>query len=400
MSVRPEKLPESDLHDLFKSARIGLVALLIVLPLLAAGCTSYSDNTVDSSGAVATSPQAFGGVDDTDMQRLADLFRTRTQAGTSTDYKLGPGDLIQVSSPDIDDLKDRTERIGPDGTISLPYAGTVKAAGMTEGALRDEIRRRLGKYVISPQVDLFVKDFQSRKVVVVGSVERPGLYDLTSGTDTIFDMITRAGGMKDSAAQRVLLITEAASHAGSPPGGYDPGRARPNQDFVPASNQPLTATRAASYLTAGSLKDADPIVIDLKDLQRGGNQLYLAMPARPGDIIVIPDAGEVLIQGWVQKPGDYKITSGMTLMGAIAAAGGALFAADTAAVKILRSDKRGGKQVLVADLNKIDNRAEPDVELHGGDVVTVPYSTAKIGPYAIYSLLSRAYVGASAPFIP
>lgn len=400
MTVRPEKLPESDLRDIADNLGKFLGTLLVILPLLVGGCTSFSDNSVDSTGAVAASPQAFGGVDNTDQQRLADLWRTRTQAGSATDYKLGPGDLIRVSSPDIDDLKDRTERIGPDGTISLPYVGVVKAAGMTESALRDEIRRRLGKYVISPQVDLFVKDYQSRKVVVVGSVERPGLYDLTSGNDNIFDMITRAGGMKDSAAQRVLLITEAASHGASPPSGYDPSRARPDQEFVPASNQPLTATRAASYLTAGSLRDADPIVIDLKNLERGGNQLYLAMPARPGDIIVIPDAGEVLVQGWVQKPGDYKITSGMTLMGAIAAAGGALFAADATSVKILRSDKRGEKEVLVADLNKIDSRAEQDVELHGGDVVTVPYSSAKIGPYAIYSLLSRAYVGASAPFIP
>lgn len=228
MPVRPEKLPQSDLRNIAGNLGKFLVTLVVILPLLAGGCTSFSDNAVDSSGAVETSPQAFGGVDDADQHRLADLWSTRTQAGSAADYQLGPGDLIQVSSPDIDDLKDRTERIGPEGTIALPYVGTVKAAGMTEGALRDEIRRRLGKYVIPPQVDLFVKDYQSRKVVVVGSVERPGLYDLTSGHDTIFDMITRAGGMKDSAAQRVLLITEAASHAAGQPGGYDPSRARPN----------------------------------------------------------------------------------------------------------------------------------------------------------------------------
>jgi polysaccharide export outer membrane protein len=395
MPARPETLPGSEFHA--ASARRFLVTLMAAIAMLAAGCTSASDNTADATGAVVASPQAFAGVDGHDQQRLAELWRNRTQGDSATDYKLGPGDVLQISSPDIDDLKDRTERIGPDGTISLPYAGTVRAAGMTESALRDEVRRRLGKYVISPQVDLFVKDYQSRKVVVVGSVERPGLYDLSSGHDTIFDMITRAGGMKDSAAQRVLLITEAAAHPVAP-GGSAAGPA--GDDVVPASNQPLTSVRAASYLTAGSLRDADPIVIDLKNLERGGNQLYLAMPARPGDIIVIPDAGEVLVQGWVQKPGNYKITSGMTLMGAIAAAGGALFAADTTSVKILRSDKRGEKQNLIADLKQIENRSEEDVELHGGDVVTVPYSTAKIGPYAIYSLLSRAYVGASAPFIP
>lgn len=128
--------------------------------------------------------------------------------------------------------------------------------------------------------------------------------------------------------------------------------------------------------------------------------MYLAIPARPGDVIVVPDAGEVLIQGWVQKPGNYKITPGMTLLSAIAAAGGAMFAADTTQIKVVRSDKRGEKQLLLADLSKIESRSEEDVELHGGDLVTVPYSTVKIGPYAIYSILSRAYFGAPTPLMP
>lgn len=379
-----------------------LAGFLIILPL-AAGCASVSDNgaAADVPASVETSPQAFGGVDDSDLSRLAGLWRTRTQPAAAADYKLGPGDLLEVSSPDISDLKDRTERIAPDGTISLPFIGVVKASGMTESALRDELRRRLDKYVISPQIDLFVKEFQSRKVAVVGAVAHPGLYDLTSGKDTIFDMISRAGGMRESAAQRVLLITDAMAHSPDGTASFPAdGSQAAGREFLPASSGPIPSTRAASYVAAGSLRDADPIVIDLRNLERGGNQMYLATPARPGDVIVVPDSGEVLIQGWVQKPGNYKITPGMTLLSAIAASGGALFAADTTQIKVLRSDKRGEKKVLIVDLSKIENRSEEDVELHGGDVVTVPYSTAKLGPYAIYSILSRAYLGASTPLLP
>ncbi len=360
-----------------------------------------SGNEADVPAAVETSQQAFGGVDDTDLNRLAELWRTRTQPGAGADYRLGPGDLLEVSSPDIPDLHQRTERIAPDGTISLPFIGVVKAGGMTEAALREELRHRLDKYVISPQIDLFAKEYQSRKVAVVGAVARPGLYDLTSGKDTIFDMISRAGGMQESAAPRVLLITDAMAHSPGPETSSAADRSQnAGQQLTPASNQPLAPTRAASYVAAGSLMDADPIVIDLRNLQRGGNQVYLATPARPGDVIVVPDAGEVLIQGWVQKPGNYKITPGMTLLSAVAAAGGALFAADTTQIKIVRSDRRGEKKILIADLSKIENRSQEDVELHGGDVVTVPYSTAKVGPYAIYSLLSHAYLGAPTPLIP
>ena len=58
----------------------------------------------------------------------------------------------------------------------------------------------------NPPVNLFVREYRSRQVAVVGAVERPGLYNLASEADTILDMIAQAGGMKEGAAPRIQFI--------------------------------------------------------------------------------------------------------------------------------------------------------------------------------------------------
>src|SRR5437016_10809598 len=104
------------------------------------------------------------------------------------------------------------------------------------------------------------------------------------------------------------------------------------------------------------LKNVDPIVINLDSVNRSGNQRYLNMPALPGDIIMVPGGGEVLVQGWVEKPGAYKITSGLTVLGAVAAAGGPLFPADTGSVELIRTNHQGQKTSSVANLDRKSTR--------------------------------------------
>lgn len=81
-------------------------------------------------------------------------------------------------------------------------------------------------------------------------------------------------------------------------------------------------------------------MIDLENLTKGGSQTYLTLPARPGDVIMVPGSGEVLVEGWVNKPGSYKITPRLTILGVVAAAGGPLFAADTSSVKLIGRIRR------------------------------------------------------------
>ena len=139
-------------------------------------------------------------------------------------------------------------------------------------------------------------------------------------------------------------------------------------------------------------------MIDVKELSYGGHQVYLSLPVRPGDTIMVPGGAQVLVDGWVDKPGAFKMTPGLTVSGAVAAAGGALFAADTSTVRVIRSARDGKKISLTADLDKIKNGEMSDISLQGGDIVQVSSSTVKLVPWGIYGLFKdiiRVGVGSS-----
>jgi hypothetical protein len=145
------------------------------------------------------------------------------------------------------------------------------------------------------------------------------------------------------------------------------------------------------------LKNVEPLVINLDGIRKGGEEGYLHMPARPGDIIMIPGSGEVLVQGWVEKAGAYKITPGLTLLGVVAAAGGVTFPADTGAVELIRTNTSGHKSKIVADLESIKQGLAPDVALREGDVVDVVPSNSRLFAYGFYRFLTTlVHVGASA----
>jgi protein involved in polysaccharide export with SLBB domain len=146
------------------------------------------------------------------------------------------------------------------------------------------------------------------------------------------------------------------------------------------------------------LKNLDPIVIDLKSLASGSEQLYLTMPVRPGDVIVVPGSGEVLVQGWVAKVGSYKITPGLTLLGAIAASGGPMLPADMTAVRILRTSRSGEKVSLLVDLESVARGEKPDIPVMEADVIEVPSSTPMLLVHGFYQFFSSVmHVGASVP---
>jgi len=92
------------------------------------------------------------------------------------------------------------------------------------------------------------------------------------------------------------------------------------------------------------------------------------------------------------------MTPGLTVSGAVAAAGGALFAGDTSTVRVIRPDRDKNKISLLADLEKIKDGEMPDIRLQGGDIVQVSSSNAKLVPYGIYELFKNVIrIGAGIP---
>jgi len=113
------------------------------------------------------------------------------------------------------------------------------------------------------------------------------------------------------------------------------------------------------------------------------------MPANPGDIIVVPGGGNVMVTGWVYKPGYFQVGSGLTVLGAVGSAGGAMFAANTSDATLIRSDGSGNKVSIPVNLDRISKGEDPDIPVRANDVVDVPYSDVKIGPYVFYNILTR-----------
>jgi SLBB domain len=198
-------------------------------------------------------------------------------------------------------------------------------------------------------------------------------------------MLNDAGGINKDAAQRVLFIPAAREH-GSVHGG------------APGSGHSLIAASAQADDVVDLTRMRHPIEIGLSGLSRGEDPAALALPARPGDMLVVPGAGEVVVEGWVDKPGSYKITPGLTVAGAVGAAGGALFASDGTAVTIMRDGADGHKIFLSANLDEISAGREIDIAVLEGDVISIPYSVVKLVPYAAVSLIGRGlYLSAAAP---
>jgi polysaccharide export outer membrane protein len=333
-----------------------------------------------SSGTVERMPPKADATATADAEVLTKLWQTRAREDALADYPLGPGDVLEVSVPNLDEIQTFSTRVSGEGKVTLPLVGLIQAGGMTESQFRDEIRRRLeAKFMNEPQVNVFVREYRSRQVAVTGAVQKPGLYDLTSGKNTILDLIGLAGGMNQDAAPRVLLFP--SESVASIKGGADSSG---------------VAAALGSGPSSHLVPKPEPVVINLQHWAQGGGQVHMTLPVRPGDVIMVPSSGEVLVEGWVEKPGSYKITSGLTLLGSIVAAGGPHFAANTSAVELIRTKKDGGKVSFTADLEKIKRGESQDLPVQEGDIIAMPSSTMKLAPYGMYSLISGMFrVGAT-----
>jgi len=391
---------------------VGAVALTVL-----SACGAGSSVAKDAVGNAAQSGSApAAGADASENAKLEALASARRGDQSEDDFTLGPGDVLQCSVPAIEDLKDRSVRVSGDDTIALPLIGVIDVKGMTEQDVRNALKKRLEKYMYDPQVEVFAKEYQSRQVAVVGMVQKPRLYPLTSPTDTVLSTISRAGGMTEAAAPRLLLIpappgqgarTSALLAAAAGIGengnvdhvadggnvastatqsqqvGQDVATHDANAQSVPASYTPQATT------VPPTLAHTEPIVIDLSNT---ASESHLDLPARPGDVVIVPAAGEVMVKGWVKNEGAFKITPNMTVLGAVTAAGGQMF---SSSAEILRTDLNGGKVEIPVDLSAIEKMSAPDVPVQAGDIVIVNRSATGAVPYALYSLFSKFGTGVS-----
>jgi hypothetical protein len=162
--------------------------------------------------------------------------------------------------------------------------------------------------------------------------------------------------------------------------GFDGNKKERTSDLSAVGRSPLI------------LKQSAPIQIDLSSLKNSGQ--FVDLPGRPGDVVIVPASGEVMVQGWVMKPGAFKITSGMTALGAVTAAGGEQF---SSSATVLRTAEDGDKVEIPINLGRIKAGKERDVPVQSGDVVIVNRSAVGAVPYFLSTLFNKFGTGAYVP---
>ncbi len=248
------------------------------------------------------------------------------------DYEIGAEDLLEISVFELPDLT-RTVRVAGDGSITLPLVGMVPAAGLTHSALENRLKELLQeRYLEEPQVSVFVKEYRSKRISVIGAVQSPGTFEML-GVRNLLEAIGHAGGLTREAGSSLFVL-------------------RPRPD-------------------GGQVR----IGIDLGDLFVRGNPA-LNIDLSPGDVINVPldQPVQFYVNGAVKSPGRYESRSSVpvTLLQAVTQAGGATNRANERAVLILRRDANGIPLATRCDLKAIKRAKAEDPLLQDGDVIVVP----------------------------
>jgi len=268
---------------------------------------------------------------------LGFLVKANAQREAETfvkEHKIGARDLLEITVFELPELN-QTVRVSEDGSITLPLLGRVGIEGLT----KEEVEKKLGalllekNFVKNARVTVFIKEYQSSLVAVVGAVVRTGTYELI-GRMTLLQAISQAGGITDRASSELFVLRE---------------------DKKGVRNR---------------------IVIDLEDLLNNGNP-KLDIPLQAGDTVNIPidQVVNVFIFGEVRTPGalQVKMSKKITILQAIAFAGGLTDVASKRGITIMRKDRKTGKVARIkVNLNDIIKGKKPVIELQEGDVVYVP----------------------------
>ena len=264
-------------------------------------------------------------------------FLSLSAHAQGTDYTIGVSDVIEVTVFQRQDLGG-TFTVDTEGNVTLPLLGTVKAAGMTPAKLSEELTRRFSFIDRDiTQVTVAVSQYNSRRIFVMGEVQKPGAYAFAQ-IPGLWEIIREAGGPTATASLgRVRVI---------PPEGK-----------------------------------GTPQVIDLDAVISKGD--FSVLPQlTPGSTILIPRSetvgpeGDVIfVYGSVVTPGTFPIDAARTVLQAVIAAGGPAAEANVRAIRIVRPGPVQAR-VFKIDLNDYthDGVLFANVPLQPGDTVTVPKS--------------------------
>ena len=275
-------------------------------------------------------------------QQTAD-FPSKNQGSSST-LRLGAGDLLEISVYNVPELSTKA-RVSSNGDVYLPLIDYVHVGDLSLEEAQAVVEKRLsdGGFVKNPHVTIFLNEYASQSVTVLGQVTRPGAYPIL-GDKRLYDIISAAGGLTDKARKTVSI-----SHRDKP-------------------DQPVKVT-----LAEGLAQTPESNVV-----------------IEPGDTIVVQRAGIVYVVGDVARPAGFLMDSDhLTVLQAVALAGGTNKTAKLNGAKIIRKTSEGMVETPV-HLKKILQSKGPDMPLRADDILFVPNSAGKSAAYRAADVVVQA----------
>lgn len=232
--------------------------------------------------------------------------------------QLGPGDSVNIQVYGQADMT-TTVYVSDDGTLPVPLAGPVQVAGLSPSEASQKIENALrdGKFLVDPHVTITVTQTRSQRVSVLGQVGTPGRYPIESNI-SILDLLAQAGGVTATGSDVIFVI-------------------RPDKDG-----------KEVRY------------PVDLKGLTNGSGAIPV-IQLKGGDSVFVPKAEQFSIYGEVTTPGRYRVEPGMTVIEAIAKAGGITQRGSSHRVEIKRKQSNGNYANVKA---KFGDLVQPDDVIH------------------------------------
>ncbi|NPV83594.1 MAG: hypothetical protein HPY46_08445 [Candidatus Aminicenantes bacterium] len=256
--------------------------------------------------------------------------QAQTQATQVVDYRIGAKDLLEIKVYELPELN-QTVRVAEDGTITLAVIGPVPASGLTAQELEKRIAAILDeKYTKGAHVTVIIREHQ--KIAVLGAVAKPGLYEM-AGPTTLLQILSEAGGLTQQAGKEIHILRQ-----------QDDGNSK------------------------------ERIVLNVDDLMRRSQDTNIIL--KPKDEIIVPfdQTLTVFVYGEVRNPGAIQFleSKGLTLLKAVAQAGGLTEWANAVQVLVKRKDPQTGKEKnLWFNLKKIIDGKRADFPLQDGDIIIV-----------------------------
>jgi polysaccharide biosynthesis/export protein len=261
-------------------------------------------------------------------------------------YVIGEEDVLQISVWGNSELNVHLP-VRPDGMISMPLAGDVKAAGITPQELKKTLEKDLARFVKSPIVSVMVTQINSFKVYIFGEGISRGQMAGAAGAQT-------TGGAPGS-------------------GNATPGQVtlRRNTSLLQLLAQ-LGSLNDVDLENAYLLRSGNKLGVNFEKLVYGGD-ISQDVKLEPNDTIYLPGgfSSRIRVTGAVRTPGVFPYAAGMTALDAVLVAGGFTEFASQNSVIIVRKEGNTIKNIEVEVKDVMNGKLKKNVALKPGDVVTV-----------------------------